>query len=238
MTRDELASKIDHTLLAADASPGQIAALVDEAVRFGFAAVCVNPVYAASVRERLDAAAANKPHDVKLCVVAAFPLGAVSPMQGSIDATQSVKAGADEIDLVPWLPRLINVDGANLRRDLLTIVKAVRTCRPACVVKVILETAALEAVASSDDAFEAMISCGCAAARESGCDFVKTSTGFHPAGGATVQAVKMMKKHATGLGVKAAGGIGDYTTACAMFDAGADRIGASRSVAIVEGASS
>lgn len=238
MNRAQLASKIDHTLLTAQASPGQVAALVDEALRFGFASVCVNPVYAAAVRERLDAARSTALHDVKLCVVTAFPLGAVTPMQASIDATQSVKAGADEIDLVPWLPRLLNADLEHLRHDLLMVVKAVRTSNRMCVVKVILESAALRQSAASDDNFEAMIACGCAGARESGCDFIKTSTGFHPAGGATLEAVTLMKKHADGLQIKAAGGIRDYDAARAMLDAGADRLGTSASVAIVEGASS
>lgn len=237
MDRSELASRLDHTLLAPDASPRAIAALVDEAVEHGFASVCVNPVYVPSVRERLDEHAAQKPHSVKLCTVAAFPLGAVSPTQRAIEATQSVKAGAQEIDLVPWLPRIIHKDGAKLREDLLETVRAVRASRPSCLVKVICETALLRQVAADDADFEAMIETACAAARESGCDFVKTSTGFHAAGGATVEAVRLLKKHAVGLHVKASGGIRDYDAAMAMFDAGADRIGCSTSLAII-GASS
>ena len=97
----------------------------------------------------------------------------------------------------------------------------------------ICETALLRQVANDDADFEAMIVCACGAARESGCDFVKTSTGFHAAGGATVEAVQLLKKHAAGLKVKASGGIRDYETAMAMLDAGADRLGTSASVAII-----
>ncbi len=171
-----------------------------------------------------------------LCTVASFPLGAATVMQRAIEATQSVKAGAEEIDLVAWLPRLIARDAAGLRGDLIETVRAVRAARPSCVVKVIIESAALRAAASSDDEFEAMIAAACAASREAGCDYVKTSTGFHPAGGATIEAVRLMKKHAGGLKVKASGGIRDYATASAMIDAGADRVGASASVAIVAAA--
>src|SRR5690606_16781003 len=124
-----------------------------------------------------------------------------------------------------------------LREDLLETVRAVRASRASCIVKVICETALLRQMATDDADFEAMIECACAAARESGCDFVKTSTGFHAAGGATVEAVGLLKKHAGGLQVKASGGIRDYDTAMAMFEAGADRIGSSASVAIIGAAS-
>lgn len=237
MNRRQLASKIDHTLLSATASPGEIVALVDEAVEHGFASVCVNSVYAAGVRELLDQKRNKSPHDVKLCVTAAFPLGAMTPMQRAVDATQSVKAGAEEIDLVPWLPRLIHQDQPKIRADVLETVRAVRAARPSCIVKMILETAALREAARDEAEYEAMIACACAAARESGCDFVKTSTGFHPAGGATVGDVRLLKQHAGGLLVKASGGIRDYQSALAMLNAGADRLGASASMAILAGAS-
>ncbi len=235
MKKSELASRIDHTLLDPVASPGAVVTLVHEAVEHGFASVCVNPVYVPAVRELLDEIAKETPHDVKLCTVVSFPMGACTPMQRAVEATQSVKAGAEEVDLVAWLPRIIHKDEAMLRSDLLETTRAVRASRASCVVKVIIESAALRAAASSDDEFEAMIACACAAARGAGCDFVKTSTGFHSAGGATIEAVRLMKKHAEGLKVKASGGVRDYDVAMAMFEAGADRIGASASVKIVKG---
>ena len=244
LTRSALAATIDHTLLTPTATEADVRRLVEEAVTHGFASVCVNPVLVAFARGLLDERTTFKSgagvspvvDHPKLCAVAAFPLGATTSMGRAIDATQSVKAGAEEIDLVPWLPRLIGRDGPGLRADLIETVRAVRAARAACVVKVILETAALRAAAGSDAEFEAMIESACAAARESGCDYVKTSTGVHPAGGATAEAVRLLKKHANGLKVKASGGIHDYRTAVAMLDAGADRIGASASLAIVAGA--
>lgn len=238
MDRRRLAAHIDSTLLAADAMPAQIDRLVDEAIELGFAAVCVNPAFVPCVRDRLDDRQRQSTHRVKLCAVASFPLGAVSAMQRATEATLSVKKGAEEIDLVPWLPTLIQRQQSALRDDLLATVRAVRAVNGNTIVKVILETAALRQAASNDVDYEKMIEVGCAAARESGCDFVKTSTGFHAAGGATVEAVGLLKKHAGGLRVKAAGGIRDYDTAMAMLDAGADRLGCSAGSAILEGASS
>ena len=116
------------------------------------------------------------------------------------------------------------------------MVKNVRGVRGDVVVKVIIESALL--LAGVDDATaEQRIETACVAARESGCDFVKTSTGFHPAGGASVEAVKLMKKHAApgGLKVKASGGIRNRDDALRMIDAGADRLGCSAGVAIVQG---
>ena len=115
------------------------------------------------------------------------------------------------------------------------VVKAARAVSPQVVVKVIIESAALMKDVSADEA-ESRIEVACRAARESGCDFIKTSTGFHPAGGATVEAVRLMKKQSGGLYVKASGGIRSFDDAKRMLDAGADRLGCSASVAIVQGA--
>lgn len=231
-----LAPLIDHTLLKPEATPDDVAQLTAEAVKFGMASVCVNGVYVPSVRAALDHAGQEKPHSVRACAVAGFPLGCVLPLSRAIEATQLAKAGAQEIDVVAWLPQLLARDSAALRDDLLQTTRAVRAVSAAIVVKVILETAALRALAKSDADFEAMIAAACEGARAAGCDFVKTSTGFHPAGGATVEAVKLMKKHAAGaLRVKASGGIRTRDDAQKMVDAGADRLGCSASVAILTG---
>lgn len=235
MTLAQLAGIIDHTALKAETTPDDVMRLVREAVEHRFASVCVNGVYAGETRRLLDSAGGRSVHGVATCCVAGFPLGAVAPMTRAVEATQCAKAGAEEIDVVAWLPRLLVRDGAGLRDDLLQTTRAVRAVSPSIVVKVILETAALRALASDDADFEAMIACGCAASRASGCDFVKTSTGFHSAGGATVDAVRLMKKHAGGLKVKASGGIRTRDDALRMVDAGADRLGCSASVAIVTG---
>jgi deoxyribose-phosphate aldolase len=174
-------------------------------------------------------------HLVRACAVASFPLGAMTPIGRALECTNLAKLGAQEIDIVAFLPHLLAKDSAALAGDLIETVRQVRAVSRTIVVKVILETAALRAQAENDTDFEAMIEAGCEAARRSGCDFVKTSTGFHSAGGATVEAVQLMKKHANGLLVKASGGIRTRDDALRMLDAGADRLGCSSGVAIVTG---
>jgi deoxyribose-phosphate aldolase len=228
----DLAARIDHTLLKPEAAGPQIDALVDEALRFGFASVCVNGYHLPRVVERLGG---SKEHSVKACAVASFPLGAMTPIGRALECTNLAKLGAQEIDIVAFLPHLLAKDPDALASDLIETVRQVRAVSRTIVVKVILETAALRAQAESDADFEKMIEAGCDAARRSGCDFVKTSTGFHSAGGATVEAVQLMKKHANGLRVKASGGIRTRDDALRMIDAGADRLGCSSGVAIVTG---
>ena len=233
-TAAEIAARIDHTILKAEATPEQVDAVVDEALELGCASVCVNGVYAPRVRERLDKAGDS--HGVKLCVVAGFPLGAVLPMSRAIESTQLAKLGAEEIDVVAYLPRILRLDEDGLRDDLLETTRAVRAVSKSIGVKVIIESALLREKAGSDDELEAMIRCAAVASAQAGCDFIKTSTGFHAAGGATTEAVALMKKHAGSLKVKASGGIRTYEDAAAMLAAGADRLGCSSTAAIVAGA--
>ncbi len=228
----DLASRIDHTLLKPEATGEDVDRLVDEALRFGFASVCVNGYHLSRAVERLGAA---KGHSVRACAVASFPLGATTPFARAAECTNLAKIGAHEIDLVAFLPHLVAKDADALARDLIESVRQVRAVARTIVVKVILETGALRAAAKDDADFESMIVAGCEGARRSGCDFVKTSTGFHSAGGATVDAVRLMKKHASGLRVKASGGIRTRDDALRMLDAGADRLGCSAGVAIVSG---
>lgn len=223
-----IASYIDHTILAAHATPDAVDAVVGEAVEHGFASVCVNGLFIKRVASVLTGQAP------KTCGVAGFPLGAMKPTVKAIEATSLVKDGADEVDFVAHLPHLLAQDTDAAKADYLELVKAVRGVLPGVVVKVIIESAALMDGADAATA-EARIACACQAARESGCDFAKTSTGFHPAGGASVEAVKLMKKHAGPLKVKASGGIRTAEDARRMIDAGADRLGCSAGVQIVQG---
>ncbi len=227
-----LANRIDHTILKAEATPAEVRAICAEAIEHGFASVCVNGCYAATV------AAALRGTSVKTCAVAGFPLGAMKATIKAIEASNLVKDGAQEIDFVAHLPHLLAKDLLAAKAEFLEIVKACRAANPQVVVKVIVESAALakDASPASPGEFEARIELACRAARETGCDFIKTSTGFHPAGGATVEAVRLMKKHSGGLYVKASGGIRSYDDAKKMLDAGADRLGCSAGVAIVQGA--
>ncbi len=227
---NNIASKIDHTNLKAEARRPQIHRLVSEAQEYGFASVCVNGVFVA------DCAKALANSSVKTCAVAGFPLGAMKATHKAIEATGLVKDGAQEIDVVAHLPNLIRKDVAAIKDELMEVVKAVRAANPQVIVKVIVESACL--MQEVDDAeAEARIAAACQAVRESGCDFIKTSTGFHSAGGATVEAVRLMKKHSQGIYVKAAGGIRTADDAQRMIDAGADRLGCSAGVAIVTGQS-
>lgn len=229
-TSPALASLLDHTLLRAEATAVQVDAIVAEAIEHGFASVCVNPRYVARVRERLDAAGAA----VRTCAVVGFPLGANSATVKGIEAVSCLKAGAQELDFVAHLPALLAEDHEAILADFLAVTVPARERDGDCTVKVILETAALAAGVSEDQA-QARIAAGCRAAAEAGCDFVKTSTGFHPAGGATETHVAWMRAHAPRLGVKASGGVRTRADADRMLAAGATRLGCSASVEICEG---
>jgi deoxyribose-phosphate aldolase len=228
MDKAELAGKIDHTILKAEASAEDVKRVVHEAVEHGFASVCVNGCWVGSV------ASALRGTGVKACGVAGFPLGAMKATVKAIEATSLVKDGAHEVDFVAHLPTLMSADADAAREQFLEVTRGCRAALRECVVKVILETAAL--MHGVDEATaEARIATACEAAVQSGCDFVKTSTGFHPAGGASVEAVRLLRKHAPTIRVKASGGVRTYADAMAMLDAGADRLGCSSGVAIVTG---
>ncbi|GIW76121.1 MAG: deoxyribose-phosphate aldolase [Phycisphaerae bacterium] len=223
----ELASLIDHTILKPETSVQEVDRVVDEAVEYRFCSVCVAPVFVRRVSEKL------KGTGVKTCSVVGFPHGTHKSTIKAIEATSVVKDGADEIDVVAFLPHLIRLDLDAARDELLEIVRAARAVRSDVVIKVIVESAAL--IWSNPDREEQTIELACQAVRESGCDFIKTSTGYHPAGGAGVLAVSWMKKHAQGaIRIKASGGIRDLQTAREMIAAGADRLGLSASVSIIK----
>lgn len=226
MTRTQLARRIDHTILKPEATAPQVHKAVTEAIQNQFASVCVGPAWVAKVSVML------RNTGVPCCTVVGFPHGTSKPTVKAIEATAAVKDGAAEIDVVAFLPFLLNLDLESARAELMEIVRAARAVRPETVIKVIVESAALMTLAA--DRAERIIALACQAVRQSGCDFIKTSTGFHPAGGASVEAVKLMKKHGEGLLVKASGGIRDWQTARGLLEAGADRLGMSASVAVLE----
>ena len=213
MTPRELAASIEHTLLKPEATPAAIDRLCDEAVQYGFVAVCVNPIWVKRCAERL---AAGSP--VRIASVVGFPLG-VSRTDTKVDeARRAIDDGAVEFDMVARLGDLVARNTAAVRDDIAAVAEAVHRACPGHVLKVILETAALT---------EEQIAAGCRCAAEARADFVKTSTGFHPAGGATVEAVRLLGRYGAPLKVKAAGGIRTFATARAMLEAGAERIGCS-----------
>ncbi|MCG3130325.1 MAG: Deoxyribose-phosphate aldolase 1 [Phycisphaerae bacterium] len=218
LTRHQIAATIDHTLLAAQATPEEIDRLCDEAREQGFFAVCLNPVHVARAKRRLSGS------QVKVATVAGFPLGATRSDLKADEARRAIEDGADEVDMVVALGHLIAGDAAHVRRDIEAVAHAVHGCGSGRLLKVILETSAL---------LPDQIILGCRCAAEGEADFVKTSTGFHPSGGATVEAVRLLHRHASPLKVKASGGIRDRATLTAMLEAGASRIGTSSGVKIM-----
>ncbi len=225
MSPTELAAHIEHTILAPEATWPEVQRTAIEASANGFAAVCVSPVWVARTARIVQTG-------VSVCTVVGFPHGTNKPTLKAIEATSVIKDGADEIDVVAHLPNLIAADVDAVRAELIEIVRAARATRRDVVVKVIVESALL--LLLGDDRGEQAIAAACSAVRESGCDYIKTSTGYHPAGGASVEAIRLMKQYGEGLLIKAAGGIKDLATAQAMLQAGADRLGMSDSLKIME----
>lgn len=213
-----IAKTIDHTLLKPEATAADIQALCREAKQYGFASVCVNTCYVKLASELLRGSG------VKVCCTVGFPLGAMAPKAKAFEAAQAVADGAEEVDMVLWIGALKQGDTAAVQADIEGVVNA---CHPRAIVKVILETCLLT---------DAQIETACRLCVAAGADYVKTSTGFSTAG-ATAEHVALMKRAVGGRAkVKAAGGIRTYEDAKRMIDAGADRIGASAGIAIVEAA--
>lgn len=207
----------DHTLLKPDASPEQIAALCREAKEYDFYSVCVNSSFAAAAAEALSGSG------VKIACVAGFPLGACASAAKAFEAEDACKNGASEIDMVIHVGMLKAGNYDYVRDDIAAVVNAAG--RYGAIVKVILETCLL----TKDE-----ILAGCALAKEAGAAFVKTSTGFSSAG-ALAEDVTLMKKAAgDAMQIKASGGIRTLSDVKKMIEAGADRIGASASVSIME----
>lgn len=209
-----LAKYIDHTILKPDTTKAQVKTICDEAKKYQFASVCVNQYNTAFVKNEL------KDSDVKVCTVVGFPLGAVTKDVKAFETKQAIADGADEIDMVINIGAL--KDG--LEDEVYEDIKAVVEAAAGATVKVIIETCLL-----TDEQKET----ACKLAVKAKADFVKTSTGFS-SGGATVEDVRLMKEAVAGQAkVKASGGVRDYEDAMAVIEAGADRIGASSGVAIM-----
>lgn len=213
-----IAKTIDHTLLKPEATAADIQALCREAKQYGFASVCVNTCYVKLASELLRGSG------VKVCCTVGFPLGAMAPKAKAFEAAQAVADGAEEVDMVLWIGALRQGNTAAVQAYIEGVVNA---CHPRAIVKVILETCLLT---------DAQIETACRLCVAAGADYVKTSTGFSTAG-ATAEHVALMKRAVGGRAkVKAAGGIRTYEDVKRMIDAGADRIGASAGIAIVEAA--
>ena len=218
ISASEMSKRIDHTLLKPEAPRSSFDSLCSEALQYGFKAVCVNSARVADVARKVRGS------EVAVCAVVGFPLGAMHRAAKAFEAEKAIEDGATELDMV------LNI-GAMKDGDLKTVeadIRAVRqTAADPVILKVIIETCLLT------DAEKMQAS---EIAKQVGADFVKTSTGFS-SGGATAEDVALMRRIVgPEMGVKASGGIKDWETAMAMIKAGADRLGTSSGVVIVESA--
>jgi len=213
-----LARMIDHTLLKPEATVQQIEQLCAEAKKYHFASVCVNPSYVPLCASLL------KDTDIKVCTVIGFPLGATSTETKAFETEQAINSGATEVDMVINVGRLKSKEYDYVERDIFAVVNTAK--RHNVLTKVIIETGLL-----TDE--EKVIAC--MLAKRAGADFVKTSTGFSK-GGATAGDIALMRYVVgSAMGVKASGGVRTREDALKMVASGADRIGASASVAIASG---
>lgn len=214
-TRESLAAYMDHTLLKANASKDQILKVCEEAKKYHFASVCVNSCWIPLVSEEL------KGTGVTPCCVVGFPLGAMLASSKAAETRDAVAAGAGEIDMVLHVGAVKSGDWETVKAD----IKAVNDAKGSAKLKVILENCLL----TDEEKVKA-----CQICKEIGADFVKTSTGFST-GGATPEDVALMRRTVgEEMGVKAAGGIRTLEDALAMIEAGADRLGVSAGVQIIE----
>ena len=220
ISKAQLAKMIDSTNIKPDATKEQIVKLCQDAVKYGFKCVAVNPTYVPLAVKLV------RNSDVKVCATVGFPYGATLPEVKAYEAKRVVELGAEEIDMVINISAFKSGDYELVKRDIEAVV-AVKEQNPNVIVKVIIETGLLK---TEEEKVKA-----CRLVKEAGADFVKTSVGTF--GKATVEDIRLMRK-AVGenFGVKAAGGIRTYQDAIKMVEAGANRIGTSTAVAIVEGA--
>jgi deoxyribose-phosphate aldolase len=217
ITTHELAGYIDHTLLKPGATEKQFEQLCSEALEYKFMSVCVNSSWVPYIAKKLRGSS------VKVCSVVGFPLGEMDTRSKAFETRNAIASGAHEIDMVINTSALKSGNLKLVEEDIRAIKRA---CRSTTILKVIIETSLLT------DAEKVI---ACEISKKVGADFVKTSTGFTGAG-ATVEDVALMRRVVgPKIGVKASGGIRDYKTAVAMINAGATRIGAGGSVAIVSG---
>lgn len=216
LTADELAARVDHTLLKPESTPADVAALAEEATELGTYSICVSP---SMLPLALPAGSS-----VKIATVCGFPSGKHHSQIKAAEAAHAVADGAHEVDMVINLGAVKAGEWEDVQAD----IAAVRAAAPhPTVLKVIIESAAL-----TDDEIVA----ACRASEGAGADFVKTSTGFHPAGGASVHAVELMAATVGDrLGIKASGGIRTAADALAMIEAGATRLGLSGTAAVLAG---
>ncbi|MGO2925214.1 deoxyribose-phosphate aldolase [Lactococcus laudensis] len=207
---------IDHTVLKADTPKAKVQQIIDEAIQYDFMSVCINPTWVSFAAEKLAAT------DVKVCTVIGFPLGANMSAVKAFEASEAIKNGADEVDMVINIGAAKDGDWDLVESDIQAVVDASGDV----LTKVIIETSLLT------DEEKVKV---CQAAVRAGADFVKTSTGFSTAGATVADIALMRQTVGPDLGVKASGGVRSIADAQAMIDAGATRLGTSNGVDIMKG---
>jgi deoxyribose-phosphate aldolase len=213
----EFTNLIDHTLLRADAPKTEITKLIEEAKEYNFASVCLNPTWVAYAAELL------KESNVKVCTVIGFPLGANTPETKAFETKNAIENGAGEVDMVINIGALKDKNDELVEKDIRAVVEA---AKGKALVKVIIETCLL----TDEEKIHA-----CELSVKAGVDFVKTSTGFST-GGATIEDVALMRKVVgENVGVKASGGVRSLEDMKNVVEAGANRIGTSSGVKLVNG---
>jgi deoxyribose-phosphate aldolase len=216
-TANSILNKIDHTILKPDATETEVKRICDEAKQYGFTVVVVNPCWIPFCKEQLQGTG------IAIVTTLAFPLGQTLKESKVLECENSLRAGADEIDMVINIGKLLSGDETYVFEDIRGVADCCHRHNKVC--KVILETCLLT---------EDKIVKACQIAEKAGADYVKTSTGFS-SGGATVETVRLMRKTcAAGVKIKASGGIRTLEQARAMVEAGADRLGTSAGVAIAK----
>jgi deoxyribose-phosphate aldolase len=217
MATTNIAAMIDHTLLKPEATRQQIESLCQEAIEYKFASVCVNPTWVSTAKELLQGS------DVMVCTVIGFPLGATTSETKAFETKNAIDHGADEVDMVINIGALKDHNDELVEKDIRAVVEA---AKGKAHTKVIIETSLL----NKEEKIRA-----CELSVKAGADFVKTSTGFST-GGATAEDIALMRQTiGPDLGVKASGGVRSTEDVQKMIEAGATRIGASSSIAIVNG---
>jgi len=216
MNRVEVARMVDHTALKPETMQADVVALCAEAESLGVYAVCVSPTFVLTARK-------NLPAHIAVATVCGFPSGKHESSIKAAEARLSVEQGVDEVDMVIDLGQALEGNWSAVKQE----IETVRAAAAGVLLKVILETAVLD---------NEQIRQACLAAQSAGADFVKTSTGFHPSGGASIQAVQVMHETVGGkLGIKASGGIKNWEQACALIEAGATRLGLSGTRLVLDG---
>ncbi len=225
LTRAELAAKLDATILKPEALPSEVHRVATDAMQRGCRAVVAAPVWTARLAKMVQGSG------VRVVSTIAFPFGTAKSTVKAIEATSTIKDGADEIEVVAHVPPILALDVETARAELMEIVRAARATRKDVLIRVICEFELL--MEQPDDRRERIVEVACRAIRESGCDGVITGTGYHPAGAASAESIALVKKYGDGLTLKAAL-MDDVESAQGALESGADMIGSESATLLLE----